>query len=294
MLDGKLDTFLMVAQLGSCTAAAQQLGLTQPAVTQHLARLEEHYGCAFFTREGRTMRLTPQGEEFLHYVRMQRSNEQQLVKRLRRRTQPLRIGSTLSIADYYLPPRLGPLLAQPGFALDMQVANTDTLLGRLVEGQLDAALIEGIFDRGAFEAHEICRTRFVPVAAADHPLAGRPVRWEELYPYPLILREKGSGTRAMLENSLAQNNDSLASFAQVWQVGSLALIKHLLRHSQGVSFLYEEVAAQEVAQDLLIQLDLEGYSVTHPLHLVVLKNSLEYERVMDFYRRCTQPQPPEQ
>ena len=51
---------------------------------------------------------------------------------------------------------------------------------------------------------------------------------------------------------------------------------------------------QEVAQGLLTQLDLEGYSVTHPLHLVVLKNSLEYERVMDFYRRCTQPQPPEQ
>lgn len=289
MLDFKLDTFLMVAQLGSCTAAAQQLGLTQPAVTQHLARLEEHYGCTFFTREGRSMRLTAQGEEFLHYVRMQRSNEQQLIQRLARRTRPLRIGSTLSIADYYLPSRLEPLLAQPEFSLDMEVANTDTLLGRLVQGQLDAALIEGIFDRQAFEAHVICRTRFVPVAAADHPLAGRTARWEELYRYPLILREKGSGTRAMLENCLAQNNDSLSSFSQVWQVGSLALIKHLLRRTQAVSFLYEEVTAQEVAQGQLAQLQLEGFEVTHPLHMVVLKNSLEYERVMAFYRQCTAP-----
>jgi len=284
MLDLKVHTFLKVVELGSYTAAAAALHLTQPAVTQHIARLEEHYGCRLFRPEGRGVRLTEEGESFLHYARMQYANELHLHRDLSRLHKPLRIGSTLSIADYYLPELILPLCRPDAVLPHVSVGNTEQLLGKLLAGELDAAFIEGIFDRALFEARVFYTPEFVPVAAADHPLAGRTVMLEDLHNYPVILRESGSGTRAVLENYLAQQNDTPNSFSTVWEVGSFALIKQMLQGTTAVSFMYEAVARQEIREGRLTRLQLQGYDLRHPLHFVYLKNTMRRRVVEDFYR----------
>lgn len=285
MLDLKVHTFLKVVELGSYTAAAAALHLTQPAVTQHIARLEEHYGCRLFRPEGRGVRLTEAGESFLRYARMQRANEMQLQRDLERVHLPLRLGSTLSIADYYLPELILPLCGREAHLPCVEVANTEILLGKLLAGELDAAFIEGIFDRACFEAKVFSEPEFVPVAAADHPLAGREVTLEELHEYPIICREAGSGTRAVMENYLARQNDSPNSFAQLWEAGSFALIKQMLRGTQAVSFMYEAVARREVEEGSLKRLNIRGYDVCHALHFVYLKHSLRRRAVEELFER---------
>lgn len=285
MLDLKVHTFLKVVELGSYTAAASAMHLTQPAVTQHIARLEEHYGCRLFRPEGRGVRLTEAGESFLHYARMQYANEVDLQRDLSGRHKPLRIGSTLSIADYYLPELILPLCRSESVLPHVDVGNTEQLLGKLLAGELDAAFIEGIFDRALFEARVFSVPEFVPVAAADHPLANRPVTLEELHDYPVILRESGSGTRAVMENYLAQQNDSPNSFAAVWEVGSFVLIKQMLRGTEAVSFMYEAVARQEIGEGSLSRLQIREYDLRHPLHFVYLKHSVRRRVVEDFYRK---------
>ena len=114
MLDSKLITFLAVAEHRSYTLAAEALGLTQPAVTQHIKKLEEHYGARLTEGSGKTFRLTPAGKALFHYASLQSVNEQLLLKRLKGLIEPLRIGATLSIADYYLPSVLLPYLAAAG------------------------------------------------------------------------------------------------------------------------------------------------------------------------------------
>ena len=285
MLDLKVHTFLKVVELGSYTAAANALHLTQPAVTQHIARLEEHYGCRFFRPEGRGVRLTEAGESFLHYARMQHANELYLHRDLERVRRPLRLGSTLSIADYYLPELILPLCGREPRLPSVDVANTEVLLGRLLAGELDAAFIEGIFDRTLFEAKVFSVPEFVPVASADHPLAKREVTLEELHDYPVICREAGSGTRAVMENYLTQQNDSVHSFAAVWEVGSFALIKQMLRGTEAVSFMYEAVARREMGEGTLTRLSIRNYDVRHALHFVYLKNTLRRKEVEDFFRR---------
>ena len=285
MLDLKVHTFLKVVELGSYTAAANAMHLTQPAVTQHIARLEEHYGCRLFRPEGRGVRLTEAGESFLHYARMQYANELDLQRDLRGRYKPLRIGSTLSIADYYLPDLILPLCRAESVLPHVDVGNTEQLLGKLLSGELDAAFIEGIFDRALFEARVFSQPEFIPVASANHPLANRPVTLEELHDYPVILRESGSGTRAVMENYLAQQNDSPNSFAAVWEVGSFVLIKQMLRGTEAVSFMYEAVARQEVAEGSLTRLQIREYDLRHPLHFVYLKHSVRRRMVEDFYRK---------
>lgn len=284
MLDLKVHTFLKVVELGSYTAAANALHLTQPAVTQHIARLEDHYGCRLFRPEGRGVRLTEAGESFLHYARMQHANEVHLQLELERVRLPLRLGSTLSIADYYLPELILPLCGRERRMPSVSVGNTEQLLGKLLEGELDAAFIEGIFDRALFEAKVFSVPEFIPVAAANHPLAGREVMLEELHAYPVICREPGSGTRAVMENYLSRQNDSPNSFAAVWEVGSFALIKQMLRGTKAVSFMYEAVARQEIEEGKLVRLQLQDYRVRHALHFVFLKNSLRRLEAETFFR----------
>ena len=172
MLDGKLETFLVVAQCGSYTKAAEQLHFTQPAITQQIRRLEEAYGCALVEFHGRSFVLTAEGEALLEYAKIQKANERRLREKLTHMVHPLRVGATLSIADYYLPHRLKRAMAQPGFCLQVEVGNTKTLLDRMLEGQLDCGLIEGMFDESLFEAIPFCQAAFLPVVRGGHPLAG--------------------------------------------------------------------------------------------------------------------------
>jgi len=285
MLDLKVHTFLKVVELGSYTAAANALHLTQPAVTQHIARLEEHYGCRLFRPEGRGVRLTEAGESFLHYARMQHANEVHLQFELERVRLPLRLGSTLSIADYYLPELILPLCRTERRMPSVAVGNTEQLLGKLLAGELDAAFIEGIFDRALFEAKVFSVPEFIPVASANHPLAGREVTLEELHACPVICREPGSGTRAVMENYLSRQNDSPNSFAAMWEVGSFALIKQMLLGTEAVSFMYEAVARQEIEEGKLVRLRLQDYHVRHALHFVFLKNSLRRLEAEAFFRK---------
>ena len=143
-----------------------------------------------------------------------------------------------------------------------------------MKGQLDCAFVEGNFDRELFAAREFCRASFRPAASASHPLAGRQVRIEELYAYPLLLREPGSGTRDILENYLREQNDSISSFEHCIEMSSFVMIKKLLHESDAVSFVYEAVAEEEVKRGELCFLQPLDYNVSHPLHFVWLKNGL--------------------
>ncbi|WP_317855682.1 LysR family transcriptional regulator [Chakrabartyella piscis] len=286
MLDPKLTTFLAVITYGSYTQAANKLHMTQPAVTQHIQKLEEHYGCQLFIQDGRGRKLTKEGEAFLHYAKMQASNEKHFISSLSMQQKSLHIGATLSIADYYLPPLLTHLCKDQDMKLHIQVANTKVLLQQLLEGNLDCAFIEGIFDRNLFAAKQFHQSNFIPVVSATHPLANQTVKPSELYAYPLILRESGSGTRAILENALAQQNDSATSFSNIWEVGSFLLIKALLKQTNAISFMYENVAKSEIQKDELCHLHIQGFSVTHDLQFVYLKNALTEKQVLSFYDTC--------
>ena len=283
MLDMKILTFLEVVKSGSYTTTAQVLHMTQPAVTQHIQKLEEHYQCKLFTQKGRAMGLTKDGKTLLHFTQIQQSNEEQLKDALKKIKNPLRIGSTLSIADYYLPPFMVRFFEEERTSVEIVVSNTRVLLDGLVKGKLDCAFIEGIFDRKLFEAKLFHTANFIPVVSKNHPYANQKIPLSDLYNFPLVLRERGSGTRAILENYLAQENNTIGSFAQVWEVGSFMLIKEILENSNGVSFMYAAVAKKEIREDKLATVFIEKYQVEHALQFVYLKNGAKEEELLKFY-----------
>lgn len=288
MLDIKLHTFLKVVQHRSYTKAAEDLNLTQPAVTQHVKKLEGYYDCQLIQIEGKAVHLTEQGKILYNYANFQNANEKQLIDQLNKVEAPIKIGATLSIADYYLPAYLSSYLKQYEDIPSVTVKNTESIIEMLLNNDLHCAFIEGIFDKSLFHFYELFNTRFVPVARKGHPLEGREVSLADVHRYPLILREKGSGTREIYENFLYEQNDSLLSASKIYEISSFGIMKSVIKKSDAISFMYEAVAKKEVEQGELCYLTIENYSIKRPLYFIYPTHSLMKEKNELFYQRMTQ------
>ncbi len=251
MLDHKIETFLTVVKYKSYTKTAEILHMTQPAVTQHIHKLEAYYNCKLVDSSQHTIKITNAGKRLYTYLSLQQANEKHFFHLLKNTVRPLCIGASLSIADYYLPQFLIKNLLTDKDRIRITVENTTNLLKKLQNGDIDCAFVEGIFDTAFFETKLYKNESFIPVVASTHPLSNKEVTLQQLQDYPLILREPDSGTREILENWLSQRNVSPQSFQTVIEIGSILLIKKLISQSSAVTFLYEGVVKKELSNGKL-------------------------------------------
>ena len=128
MQDFRMETFLAVCRLGSYTRAAEELNITQPAVTQHIQHLQTYYGVRLLDYRSKRLTLTPEGELLRRAALTMRHDEEKLKRELadlRQGRRALRFGATLTVGEYLLPPRLAAYLkANPDVELHMTVDNT--------------------------------------------------------------------------------------------------------------------------------------------------------------------------
>lgn len=283
-MDPKLKTLMTIMELESYTEAARVLHLTQPAVSQHIKRLEALYNCKLVYFEGRVLHFTQSAHLLYDFAKMQHAHQEVLFQKLEQQANPISIGMTLSIADYYFPSHLRTYLLSQRNHFKLKVANTNTLLEELKSGSIDCALIEGMFDQDIFASHIFTEARFMPVVAQNHPLAGQSVSLEKLLAFPIIVREPGSGTRSIFENWLTAQNHSLTSFQSVQEIGSFQMIKTFLKHSDAVTFMYTKVASAEIERGELSFLNLEDFTLKRPLHFVYLKHHLNQKNIEAIYQ----------
>lgn len=276
MLDPRWNTFLAVCETMNYTKAAQRLCLTQPAVTHHIQYLEQHYGCRLFTYEGKVLRLTEAGLRLREFTRSMAYNEQKMEQTMAASAPiSLRVGTSKTIGEYVIAPKVEQFLrAHPDASFSLLVDNTRELLRGLEAGRLDFVLVEGFFDRSRYDAQLWRRESFFGVCSPDHRLAGRLVTLEELEDERLILRESGSGTRAIFEDALRRQNRTLRGFSSVATISDFVTIKSLVMDGLGVSFLYEPVVQRELEQGTLARFDLADAPMQGAFYFVCLKNNL--------------------
>lgn len=276
MLDPRWNTFLAVCETMNYTKAAQRLCLTQPAVTHHIQYLEQHYGCRLFTYEGKVLRLTEAGLRLREFTRSMAYNEQKMEQTMAASAPiSLRVGTSKTIGEYVIAPKVEQFLrAHPDASFSLLVDNTRELLRGLEAGRLDFVLVEGFFDRSRYDAQFWRRESFFGVCSPDHRLAGRLVTLEELEGERLILRESGSGTRAIFEDALRRQNRTLRGFSSVATISDFATIKSLVTDGLGISFLYAPVVQRELEQGTLARFDLADAPMQGAFYFVCLKNNL--------------------
>lgn len=282
-MDQKLETFLTLCHTMHYGRAAELLNLSQPAVSKHIQALELQYGVKLFSYSGRRLQLTRQGERLKEYASSLRYGEEKLMRELRgEQGTLLRIGATKSIGDYILMPEICRFLSGEGNRLEFLVDNTARLLEHLEAGKLDFVILEGIFDKRWYDSFLFRMEPYIGICAAGHPFAGRQISMEELFGERLILREKGSGTRNILERELARLGYSAESFADCACISSFKLIKELIRAGCGVSFLYEAVVKDDGAFGHFCCPPLTG---KHELNVVYRKGTDVKNSVREFLGR---------
>lgn len=287
MLDFRILTFLDLCEAKSYTKTADRLHLTQPAVSQHIRHLEKELGAPLFRYAAKSLSLTHKGELFREYAQSMQANSEKIAARMKE-AQPSRpvltMGATLTIGEYVLPPLLTAYLKEyPDADLHLYVNNTQTLLEKLRRGEISMAFIEGAFEKADYAWRLFSREEFIPVCSPRSPYAKKAVSLDDLTGERLIVREKGSGTRQVLETILHEHSLSLASFAHVSEVGNFAAIKRLVADHLGITFLYREAAAHELSEGSLSPILLEGFHAVREFHFVYLKHNIFEKEILEAF-----------
>lgn len=291
MLDHKIYTFLKLAKCKSTVRCAEELHITQPAVSQHIKALEQQYQTKLFTKEGRHLILTEKGHHFERLCSRLSILDEQLASEMRHSSHwSVRFGATLSICDALMPyimPRLISRFKQLQFCIEQQ--NTQELLERLDNGELDFALVEGNFDHHAYDYRPFYTCKFVGLCSSQSKYRFCRTLSETL-PSTLLLRERGSGTREIFENACHVHNMTVDDYADICEIGHIPTILSLAASNVGITFAYEMVARNLLKSGKLLTIPLEDFQLQRELHFICLQGSPRIQlldRIFDELLKCT-------
>lgn len=211
----QLRIFVAVAEREHVTAAARALNLTQSATSAAVAALEARHGTKLFDRIGRRIALTEAGRLFLPEARAVLARAEaagRLLADLNAMARgSLALAASQTVGNYWLAPRL-KLFRElaPGVSVAVRIGNTETVRAMVHDGAADIGLVEGDIADPLLAAGVVGEDELVLVVAPDHPWADKPPRAAALARSPWVLREEGSGTRAIFAAELARAGLSLA------------------------------------------------------------------------------------
>lgn len=266
----QLKVFAAVAKYLSFTRAAEELCLTQPAVSMQVKQLESQLEVALFEHIGKRIFLTAAGEEVYHYSRSigQQLEEMQTVlanlKGLERGRLKLAVAST---ANYLAPTLLGSYCKRfPGITVSLDVTNRETLLNRLSENEVDMVIMGKPPVDMDLEAHAIMENPLVVVAPPEHPLAKeKNIPLKRLAEEVFLVRESGSGTRIAMERFFDQQG---ASITTGMEVSSNEAIKQGVQAGLGLGLLSKDTVEMELTLGRLVTLDVEHFPILRYWYVV--------------------------
>lgn len=284
MLDFRTDTFLSVCKHMNYTKAAEELNITQPAVSQHIKYIEEYYGAKVFGFNGKKMYLTEAGEMLYEAISTMKHNDSFLrdsIHNIRNHNSTLSFGATLTIGEYVIPGKLAAYLKKyPETKVNLTIANTEKLLSMLDKGEIDFAVVEGYFGKNQYE-HIVCSLEnYTAVCCKDHPFAETEKSLEELFSQTLILREKGSGTREILTRSLEEKNLGIYDFKNIIELSNINAVKTLVEKDCGITFIYEAAVKEELRKGTLKKIYVKDLIDKHEFTFIWRKNSI----FSDYYK----------
>jgi DNA-binding transcriptional LysR family regulator len=266
-----LAVFHAVAQAGSMTLGAERLDISQPAVSKQVQELESTLGVHLFDRIGRRVRLSQAGEVLADCARrlfaLAREAEEAMADVRAARRGRLVIGASTTIGTYLLPGVVAEFWRRhPGVELLVEIENTAQVHRRLAGHELDLGLTEGLVEEEELDAEVFHRDELVMIAAPGHRLAGQArVPLSAVRREPFILREPGSGTRAVEEQALARLKVPLRT---VMALGSTEAIKRVVAEGVGLAVVSRLAVGVECAAGTLAVLPVVGLHIDRPLHLV--------------------------
>ncbi len=253
----QLNTFLAVIETGSVTAAAERLVVTQPSVSSAISALGRELGCELFERAGRGIRPSAAATAFVPYaadvVGLLRSGRAAAREAAQRSARRLRIIAVTTAAESFVPPLMRAFSqSDPGVELTLDVDNRSVVLDRILTHGADVAVLGRPPADERLAAVPLRPNEIACIAAADDPAAGSTISAAQLAGRPWLLREPGSGTRALNERFLAERGLTPTTLT----VGSNGAIRQAARSGLGVSLISRDAVTDELEAGRLGEISL--------------------------------------
>ena len=265
--------YLSIVDLGSISKAAARHGLSQPSASQRVRKLERQLGLTLLDRSASGSALTPDGREVARWCRDLVAAASSMTEESRSLRDQRRLHTTVVATAgtaRHLVPRISARLgsASPSLAVDLRIAPTLEACGLVRDGTVDIGLVDGPAAPLSLTGEVIASSPLHVVVATEHPWAGRrrPVSATELADASMVLRERGSGTRDVIEDALARAGHPLRSLPAS-EVGSTEAVITSVVLGAGVGVVAEADGQHEVdAGRLSVVADSVGFA--QPVRMV--------------------------
>lgn len=270
----QLRAFYHVAKSLSFSAAAEELFVTQPAVTKHVKLFQEFFNLRLFRKRKGKLYLTDEGKSVLSYASRIFDLEKQLEDAIggfqNQKQGSLRIGTTKTYAKYLMPRLLAPFQkTYPDVIIELDEGSSLGMIESLLNFRNSLALVASFFDNPEIHYQPLLIEEIVLIASPDHHLAR-----EESIPYsglagvPMVMKEHGSGTRNQIEKLARDRN---ITFNVIAESSNMDFIKQLVKSRRAISFVVKTAVGPELASGELIALPIECQKLTLEVHLACLR-----------------------
>lgn len=266
-----LKTFVTVVEEKSLSRAAEVLYLTQPAVSKHIKALERFFNVSFFHRQGQKVSLTEEGEVFYNQAK-------EIIKKWDHALQAmgelsgkvggvLKIGASTIPGEYILPYLLGSYKKEyPEVDIKLEIGDTSKIVRMLLAEDIHVGVVGARVERKRLKAKKFMEDEIVLIMPRDHPLAKKKkIYSSDLLQDNLIWREKGSGTRKVVEEKLVKEGMALDTLEPVLELGSTQSIITAVEAGLGISLVSLWAVKKEQALKKLVVKNIEDVSLKRDL-----------------------------
>lgn len=291
MLDYRMKTFLTLCITKNYTAAAKELCVTQPAVTQHIKFLESQYNTKlFYYDEHRKLHLTKEGKELHNFALTINADNEHLFTSFQNSKylqDEIKVGTIKTMGETIVPDIISAYLKQnPDTNVHLYLAESEDLLLQLQSGMIHFCFTDAHCSSSEFESYELFQSETVCICAPDHPLAGKSVEFKELNQYRLIFRENDTLAKRNLTRFLKSNNQDYRDFSSYIEAGSIHAMKRLIADGTGISFVYKIAAIEELNSGKLKEIHIKNFHTSHFFNMAWVKNSFYSDKNKEFLNIC--------
>jgi LysR family transcriptional regulator, transcriptional activator of the cysJI operon len=273
----KLKLFYKAATLGSFSKAAEELFISQPAVTKQIKLLETECGIKLFDRKNNNISLTPGGKIFLDHAVVILSQYGRLKNDLSLLSEQLSgeliIGASTTIAQYVLPPQLAQFQrANSSIKITLLNENTETIENLLQKGKINLGIIEGLPKSKKLKYSLFMKDELVLLAHKSSSYSRMDsCSLNQLKNINLVLREKGSGTLDVFQDYLKKNKNDLEEYKVLIQLGSTESIKSFLKHADALGVISVQALNENYKENEFKLINLQDGRISRNFYFVLTK-----------------------
>jgi DNA-binding transcriptional LysR family regulator len=269
----QLESFLMVAERGSLTLAAQELRLTQPGLSRQMQKLERALGVPLFVRTRAGVRLTPAGERYRAYAEETLARHRQLLEELHGAEAglegELRIAASTTPGEFLVPRLVADFTAShPNVRAIVSTTDSRGVVDELLGRRWDVGFVGARIQHKGLRFDPIAEDEVVLAVPAHHPFAGQSeVALEALANQHFVEREDGSGTILSVRRALAERGLALPPYRVAMTLSTTQTIVSAVRDGYGIGFV-SSLALADRGAGRVVALRLAGVPLRRALYLV--------------------------